>query len=146
MGEAFSHFEKLSGDSFGGTGSLAGDAVIRATVAGLLVGVLNRLGGALQEDQQPAISDSINSDDKSERRKLFTPLAFILCLRLKKRVPLESLKLTVASAQKSRRIVLRRHPVDVQTNHIARVRICRGGGLLRASMTKDQAAEEAAYP
>jgi len=54
LGEAFSYFEKqaaaLSGER--GRGRRSGQ---RATVAGLLVGVLNRLGGALQEDQQPAI-------------------------------------------------------------------------------------------
>ena len=65
MGEAFSHFEKqavaLSGER--GYCELCGQ---RATVAGLLVGVLNRLGGALQEDQQPAISGGNN--EKPERR------------------------------------------------------------------------------
>jgi hypothetical protein len=56
LGEAFSHFEKqaaaLSGER--GCCELCGQ---RATVAGLLVGVLTGLGGASQEDQQPAISD-----------------------------------------------------------------------------------------
>jgi hypothetical protein len=53
LGEAFSHFEKqavaLSGER--GHQTRSGQ---RATVAGLLVVVLNGLGGALKEDQQPA--------------------------------------------------------------------------------------------
>ena len=53
LGEAFSYFEKqaaaLSGER--GCRKLSGQ---RATVAGLLVGVLKGLGGVLQEDQQPA--------------------------------------------------------------------------------------------
>jgi hypothetical protein len=55
LGEASSHaFEKAGGGSFGGT-ELAHADSRRANVAGLLIDVLTRLGGASQVDQQPAL-------------------------------------------------------------------------------------------
>src|SRR5215213_8847475 len=54
--------------------------------------------------------------------------------------------LTFASAQHSRRVALRAHPVNIKTHHIASIRISWRGSLLSATMTKDQAAEEAANP
>ena len=53
LGEAFSHFEKQAAALSGERGGRKQSGQ-RATVAGLLVGVLKGLGGALQEDQQPA--------------------------------------------------------------------------------------------
>ena len=53
LGEAFSHFEKQAAALSGERGCRKRSSQ-RATVAGLLVGVLNGLGGALKEDQQPA--------------------------------------------------------------------------------------------
>jgi hypothetical protein len=46
-------FEKAGGGSFGGTELSHADS-LRAIVAGLLIDVLTRLGGASQVDQQPA--------------------------------------------------------------------------------------------
>ena len=46
--------EKAGGGSFGGTGLTLVDSR-RAIVARLLIDVLTRLGGAFQEDQQPAL-------------------------------------------------------------------------------------------
>ena len=74
LGEAFSHFEKqaaaLSGER--GCCKLCGQ---RATVAGLLVGVLTGLGGASQEDQQSAISGG--NDVNKEARWMDPPGLFI---------------------------------------------------------------------
>ncbi len=55
LGEASSHdFEKAGGGSFGGTElTFAGNQ--RAIIARLLISVLKGLGGASQEDQQPAL-------------------------------------------------------------------------------------------
>ena len=54
LGEASSHdFEKAGGDSFGGT-ELTPVRNRRAIVAVLLIDALTGLGGASQEDQQPA--------------------------------------------------------------------------------------------
>jgi hypothetical protein len=53
LGEAFSHFKKQAAALSGERGCRKRSSQ-RATVAGLLVGVLNGLGGALKEDQQPA--------------------------------------------------------------------------------------------
>jgi len=63
LGEASSHgFEKAGGGSFGGT-ELTQAYSRRAIVAGLLIDVLTRLGGASQVDQQPA--DFVRKDQKS---------------------------------------------------------------------------------
>ena len=54
LGEASSHNEMAGGGSFGGTElTFAGNQ--RAIIARLLIYVLTGLGGALQEDQQPAL-------------------------------------------------------------------------------------------
>ena len=54
MGEASSHIKKAGGGSFGGT-ELTFASNQRAIIARLLISVLTGLGGALQEDQQPAL-------------------------------------------------------------------------------------------
>jgi glycerol-3-phosphate acyltransferase PlsY len=55
LGEASSHdFEKTGGGSFGGT-ELTPARNRRAIIAVLLIDVLKGLGGASQEDQQPAL-------------------------------------------------------------------------------------------
>ena len=53
FGEASSRFKKAGGGSFGGT-ELTQANSRRAIVAGLLIDILTRLGGASQVDQQPA--------------------------------------------------------------------------------------------
>ena len=53
MGEAFSHDYKQAAALFGGT-ELTPSSNQRAIIAVLLISVLTRLGGASQEDQQPA--------------------------------------------------------------------------------------------
>jgi hypothetical protein len=53
-GGVLSRFEKTGGDSFGGT-ELARVRNRRAIIAVLLIAVLKGLGGASQEDQQPAL-------------------------------------------------------------------------------------------
>ena len=55
LGEAFSHF-KGRRRLFRGNGVVVG-LQSKGISAGPLVGVLDRLGGALQEDQRSAISD-----------------------------------------------------------------------------------------
>ena len=52
-GGILSRFENAGGGSFGGTELAQADSC-RAIVAGLLIDVLTRLGGASQVDQQPA--------------------------------------------------------------------------------------------
>ena len=55
LGEASSHdLKKTGGGSFGGT-ELALGRNQRAIIAVLLISVLKGLGGASQEDQQPAL-------------------------------------------------------------------------------------------
>jgi hypothetical protein len=54
LGEASSHIKKAGGGSFGGT-ELTFASNQRAIIARLLISVLTGLGGALQEDQQPAL-------------------------------------------------------------------------------------------
>jgi hypothetical protein len=54
LGEASSHgFKKAGYDSFGGTELLLARQS-KSDIAGLLIGVLTRLGGAFQKDWQPA--------------------------------------------------------------------------------------------
>lgn len=53
-GGVLSGFENADGSSFGGTESTFVRNQ-RATIAGLLIAVLTGLGGASQEDQQPAL-------------------------------------------------------------------------------------------
>ena len=53
-GGVLSRFEKTGGDSFGGT-ELTRVRNRRAIIAVLLIAVLKGLGGASQEDQQPAL-------------------------------------------------------------------------------------------
>jgi hypothetical protein len=66
---------KAGSGSFGGTGLLQANAVKGQTVAGLLVGVLTGLGGASQEDQQPAISGG-NEVNKEARWMYTVPFYF----------------------------------------------------------------------
>ena len=54
LGEASSHGFKRQAVALSGNGVSAGRSVERAIVAGLLIDVLTRLGGASQVDQQPA--------------------------------------------------------------------------------------------
>ena len=72
MGEASSHgFENAGGGSFGGT-ELAHAYSRRAIVAGLLIDVLTRLGGASQVEQQPAFLFGSGCEMLSDSLALFS--------------------------------------------------------------------------